>query len=589
MNKLNSSSHAGENKIEELFMAIQPIPGEQFHKKMAQAPWRKHSSVIRNHQVRAVLVMIVVVIAILIATPQGRAWAQEVVRFFTRINGTTAQLSEEGIHWMDELGTEYELPLVPVFIPNVPAEMRAISGCETPQKAESYDCQVALAESRLGFDLKELPEKPVDWDFKFLSFELDSHTVRISYDLDFSQTSYSHLVLMQGTGDFPGFGNNPWEAVPADKIESVSIGIYKGEYVKGRFSLRPGNDVLTWSDGEEHRLVWSEGTGWYLIEFWPNLNLTHMMGREELIHLAESLVDSPVETIEDLNPDLLLSIADAEKISGLDLKAPTLLPMDMDFSHARYSSNDQKVQLVYGMNEELTIRAWKGVPVDFKKPLGQYEFTCESVNIRGDDAYYCARETPSARSFLWWHQDGLNYQMDYEQLLGGRVDREKMILIAESMQDVDDFRKRNMRSYEQAVIHAQALGIEFKNLAEAPEAWMFDYFWSDIPAQCINLVYKAAAGQDMLSINQCKTDKRSDISVFPLWAIERVEVGNTSGQYIGGDFVMTEDGKQIWDPTAPRKQLYWQQDGLWMQLSIYGNKALLLDKETLVTYAESLK
>jgi hypothetical protein len=237
----------------------------------------------------------------------------------------------------------------------------------------------------------------------------------------------------------------------------------------------------------------------------------------------------------------------------------------------------------------LTIRAWKGVPVDFKKPLGQYEFTCESVNIRGDDAYYCARETPSARSFLWWHQDGLNYQMDYEQLLGGRVDREKMILIAESMQDVDDFRKRNMRSYEQAVIHAQALGIEFKNLAEAPEAWMFDYFWSDIPAQCINLVYKAAAGQDMLSINQCKTDKRSDISVFPLWAIERVEVGNTSGQYIGGDFVMTEDGKQIWDPTAPRKQLYWQQDGLWMQLSIYGNKALLLDKETLVTYAESLK
>lgn len=591
MNKPNSSSHTAENEIERLLMNIRPIPTEEFHKKMVQASWRKRSGITfkSNHRMRTVLVMIVVVIAILIATPQGRAWAQEVVGFFTRINADTAQLSEEGLQWMGELGDQYDLPLVPVFIPDVPLEMQTISGCETAQKAESYRCQVALAESELEFDLKELPEKPLDWDFKFLSFDFDSHMASLGYDLDFSQTSYSQLVLRQGTGDFSNFGNNPWEAVPADKIESVSIGEYKGEYVKGTFSLRSGDDVLTWSDNDEHRLVWREDTRWYLIEFWPNLNLAHTMGRDELIHLAESLIASPVETTEDLNPSRMLSISDVEKISGLDLKAPTLLPMDMDFSYAQYSSNDQKVQLVYGVNEELMIQEWKGPPVNFEKPLGQYEFTCEAVNVSGEDAYYCAREAPSARSFLWWHQNGLNYQMDYEQLSQGKVDREKMVAIAESMQDIDDFRKRNMRSYEQAVIYAQALGIEFKKLTDASETWVFDFFWSDLTAQCINLVYKAATGQDTLSINQCKTDKRSDISVFPIWSIERVKVEDSNGQYIGGDFVMTGDGKQIWDPKAPRRQLYWREDGLWMQLSLYGEEALQLDKEALITYAESLK
>jgi hypothetical protein len=77
--------------------------------------------------------------------------------------------------------------------------------------------------------------------------------------------------------------------------------------------------------------------------------------------------------------------------------------------------------------------------------------------------------------------------------------------------------------------------------------------------------------------------------VFPVGSIERVKVGESIGQYIAGDFVMTEDGMQIWDPSAPRKQLYWQEDGLWMRLSFHGDEALLLDKETLAAYAESLE
>ena len=549
-------------------------------------------------------VIAIALLTFVFTTPQGRAWAQEVVRFFARVNSTTIQLSDEQLKQLNETNRQYDLPLVPVFIPGVPLEMAATSGCESPQKAQTYHCQVALAESELGFDLKELPEKPDDWEFKSLRANTDLHVAVMSYELDFRElgqtnyngyayTSHSTLFFTQGVGEFSKsnwFGNNPWEVVPAEEVEPIFVGAYKGEYVKGDFGLMPGDNVLVWSEADRRqRLAWSEGTRWYLIDLSPNLNIAGTLGKDQLIHLAESLVYSPIERNEPLNPDYLLSISDAEKISGLDLKAPTLLPMDMEFSYARYLPNEQQVQLIYGVNEELMIHEWQEDPVDYKKPLGAYEFTCEMVNMSGEAAFYCSRENPNHRSFLWWHKKGLNYQMYFDSLTGGRIDRKQMLLIAESMGDIDDFQKYGPRNYEQIAIYAQALGINIKTFPETLVGWVFTNFWSDAYAGCIDLIYAPSTGQSTLSLIQCKTDKGPNTSAFPFWSIKRVKVGNTKGQYITGGFVITDDGKQIWDPTLPPKQLYWQSDGLWMQIALYGDTAFLSGKEDLISYAESLR
>jgi len=263
--------------------------------------------------------------------------------------------------------------------------------------------------------------------------------------------------------------------------------------------------------------------------------------------------------------------------------------MNMDFSYARYLPDEEQVRLIYGLNDDLTIYEWKGDPINYKKPLGAYEFTCEIVNMHGDDAFYCFREGPNPQSFLWWHKDGLNYQMYYYQYIGGKIDEEKMLLMAESMQNTDDFRKKSGRNYEQVAVYEQALGIAAKKFSEAPTGWVFNNFWSDAYAQCIDLIYTSPTGQGILSINQCKTDKRSDASVFPFWSVKRVKVGTAKGQYITGSFVTTEDGRQVWDPTSPPKQLYWQEDGLWIQIALYGEAALQSDEKDLILYAESLK
>jgi hypothetical protein len=537
-------------------------------------------------------------------TPQGRAWAQELVRFFTRINSTTVQLSDQQLKQLNEINKPYDLPLVPVFIPTVSPKMAAISGCETPQKSQSYRCQVALAESQLGFDLKELPKKSDSWEFKSLYVNTDLHVAVTSYELDFrdfgtisynghAYTSHSTLVFTQGVGELSKsnwFGNSPWEVVPTEEVEPISIGTYKGEYVKGDFSLKPGDSVLVWSEADRRqRLAWNEGERWYLIDFSPNLNIANTMGKDQLIRLAESLVYSPIEKTELLNPDRLLSVSDAKKVSGLDLKAPTLLPMDIDFSYARYLPDEQQAQLIYGVNEELTIHEWKGGPVDYKKPLGAYEFTCKMANMNGDESFYCSRENPNPRSFLWWHKNGLNYQMYFDSLTGERIDREQMLLIAESMGAIDDFQKNGPKNYEQIPMYAQALGINAKTFSETPAGWVFSNFWTDAYAGCIDLIYASTTGQGTLSINQCKTDKGPNTSAFPFWSIQQVKVGNAKGRYISGGFVITDDGKQVWDPTLPPKQLYWQEDGLWMQIALYGDAALRSDASDLISYAESLR
>lgn len=121
MNNQSISSVPDENRIEELLGKIQPMPSEVFHKKMEQADWRNeqiHPKAITNKPRLKLAVALVVLLAIVLVavTPQGRAWAQEIVQFFRSVDSTTIPLSQEEIEWMYYTPEEYELPLVQVLI-----------------------------------------------------------------------------------------------------------------------------------------------------------------------------------------------------------------------------------------------------------------------------------------------------------------------------------------------------------------------------------------------------------------------------------------------------------------------------------------
>src|SRR5690349_4051115 len=148
MNRQNDPVVPDEEKLEELLETIQPVPSENFHQTMKQAAWRteKLESNVRssrNPRVRfGLAIFVLVLVSGLLISPQGRAWAQEVFQFFSRINAQTVEIPESQSKLLEESANiSYDVPLVPLFIPTVSPEMAAVPGCGTPEETQSYFCQ----------------------------------------------------------------------------------------------------------------------------------------------------------------------------------------------------------------------------------------------------------------------------------------------------------------------------------------------------------------------------------------------------------------------------------------------------------------
>jgi len=68
--------------------------------------------------------------------------------------------------------------------------------------------------------------------------------------------------------------------------------------------------------------------------------------------------------------------------------------------------------------------------------------------------------------------------------------------------------------------------------------------------------------------------------------IEAVQIGAATGKYIQGVWNGTDCCGWQWDPTQPRRVLYWQQNGRAFELSYFGEN---LEKADLIKIAESIK
>ena len=565
-------------------LAVQKPKNKMFFRLFAQG------SLLR----RALLTVLALALAstVLLITPQGRAWAQEVFQFFKKVNFTNIPLSNrelEQYNYFSTANESYDLPLVPVIMPTPAPEMASLPGCDTAEKAQSYSCQIAYAESQLGFELMEFPVKPQGLEFQSIWFDKLTKSAMIEYE-----SPGIHLRLSQRLGKAPE-QSSLWPWVPAGDVEKIKVGPFDGEYVSGFFNLPAGGNELVWNDSmEAQRVAWSDGTNWYL------LDLAGFMNRDRIIELAASLVATPV--IEEKLPDpdaldaKLASLSEAEAYSGLDLKAPTLLPIGFAFSYVHYSTlRNSEVYLRYDGNNVgsnyMIIHEGKDNSINFDS-LSTTHGNYEIVRVNGQNAFYGSAEGQSPYLFLWWQDDDLNYQMYfywYTDFIHGVINKQKMIAIAESMDNISVFRSRTPKPYESVKIYEQALEIDIHEFSTIPAGWSFDYFWVDAWEKCIGLSYTSTTGQERLYLNQCGTDRLFEITDVPATAIERAIVGKNRAQYIIGDYSYDSNGMQVWQPDLPVQQLRWKENGLWTQIIVYGNGALLYDKEELISIAESLR
>ena len=598
MDKQNVPAGPDEKQIEELLAKLQPRPSPAFFRKIEQASWRANQEQQggTNHlSLRWVIAMTVAVLMVgrLIVTPQGRAWAQEVFQFFRKVDFTTIPASSRELERYNYVFTSresYDLPLVPVFIPNVTPEIAALPGCDTPEKSQSYSCQVAYAESQLGFELMEFPEKPQNLEFQDILFDKQTKFAMIEYE-----SPGMLLRLSQRLGEAPE-AFRPWPWVPASEVEKIKVGNFDGEYVSGGFNLSTENQELVWSDSTlTQRVAWSDGTYWYLLDAGG-----HLINRERLLELAASLVAQP--TIVEKQPDpealdaILTSISEAEAYSGLDLKAPTLLPIGVTFSEAHYTSlRKHEVSLQYEGNNagsnSLVIHVKKDNSINFDA-LSTTPGNSELVKVNGRNAYYGFMEDgASPYLFLSWQDGDLNYRMYfywYNDIIHGLINKQDMIRIAESMQDINVFKNRIPRPYEHVKIYERALDMDIHEFSTIPSGWSFNTFWVGAWEKCIGLSYTLPNEQGRFFLNQCGTDTLFESSDISASAMERASVGNNEAQYIRGDSDYDNNGLQVWRSELPVRRLRWQENGLWIEITLYGDVTSSSDKEDLIFIAERL-
>jgi hypothetical protein len=152
MNKQNIQAPPDENRIEELLGKIQPVPSERFHQQMQEAAWKRdeRKSSLKITHVKVSAAVILVILVALFVTPQGRAWAQEIVQFFLRVNSTTILLSEEEQKEIIVVTPEgNELPLVKVLPPMLPPEMAEIPECQSSGVAHRMSVRLPMPNQSL--------------------------------------------------------------------------------------------------------------------------------------------------------------------------------------------------------------------------------------------------------------------------------------------------------------------------------------------------------------------------------------------------------------------------------------------------------
>jgi hypothetical protein len=205
------------------------------------------------------------VAAVLLITPQGRALAQSVWLFFN-------PASSEAFAVPDAPGATE-----PSTGPTAVAPSFAADTCGADLK-----CQLGAAEAAVGLEALTIADQPaLSWTY--VEAYPSSGTLILGYTAD----GGGGLVLSQSRGDLP---TSPWEAVPADKAQVVTVNGQPAEYVEGTFVVYPGAAEATWNaDAPVQRLRWrADGVLFELSKLGDPQTLEHL-DMAAMVAVAESL------------------------------------------------------------------------------------------------------------------------------------------------------------------------------------------------------------------------------------------------------------------------------------------------------------
>jgi hypothetical protein len=352
----------------------------------------------------AAIAVVTLIVATLI-TPQGRAFAQSILQFFTRAESNT-----------------FELP---------PSQIPAIETVPTDSTAlpPSPLTSILKAELQAGFDATELPMVPEG--FKYLGARIYGNAISIEYE---AQGGGGNLMIMQSKD---GFIQSDWDRVPADAIIPVKIGELDGEFVEGTFVVYAGGTSATWNpEAAILRLRWKQDGIWIDMTKFGDVERIEYLDQAGMIKLAESLTTDPFP----------LDVKSAESQAGFDIWEPVKIPVGMTFLGAAFDPSLKMVSQSFGYYEADQRILIKQQPANTSEACdlcGIVGATASVENVQiGDvtgeyalgvwnltDTGPVWQDDPYLKT-IRWHKDGMAFELLY---MGMEVEKEELVAIAASM------------------------------------------------------------------------------------------------------------------------------------------------------------
>jgi hypothetical protein len=297
------------------------------------------------------ILAVVLAAAVLLVTPQGRAWAQSAMQFFTRSESNTIPApTSEPLVWVEQT-------------PGAPAPSITPLPPRAPFAAECGDyraprCSIEQMRSKVDFTVQELASLPAGMYFVGATGGLEEAIIK--YDtVDQSASLFLSEMPWTGSAEQKGF-----EVAPGVPVENVPVGRATGEYVKGSFGYQAGETVETWMpDTGQETLKWSDQGVYYSLIY---ISKSTPSGKDGLAALAESLTAAPVSanlTPLPANPNEFptlepnrwnarypLTPAQASEQAGFDVWVPSKMPGSLTFIGVHYDAEQNLVRLFYLLN-----------------------------------------------------------------------------------------------------------------------------------------------------------------------------------------------------------------------------------------------
>lgn len=282
-----------------------------------------------------------------LVTPQGHAFAQKMFQFFAITDAKSFPLPTEMVFPVPETPTPPPaqlLPLEPVQVSQSTPSATAATSCSSSTSQATYFCQIKAAEVQAGFDAREFPYDPKGLKFSTADFIPETGEIRMEFEVI---TGGGYMYLRQGIADFP-VRTDPWGKAPSDTVEQVSVNGQYAEIVSGTFVVYPNATSAVWEPGGQLSLAWRDGSRWFALEKLGDPYPIEWITKDELINLAESLVDErPVDTVPPLDPEYLTTVEQAEALAGFHVPTPTLLPAGYELKRVVWAYGET-VHLMYG-------------------------------------------------------------------------------------------------------------------------------------------------------------------------------------------------------------------------------------------------